>query len=274
MIRDLVYQWNDTHSPLSGVVLLPVMWETHAVPQMGDRPQGIINKQIVANTDLLVGVFWTRLGTHTGRAESGTVEEIEEFRRQGKPVLLYFSSAPVVPDSIDMEQYQKLKEYKESLRDQGLMWEYSEVDEFRSQVDRHLVGTVNRFIEVTADSPGEVQTEPASAETPDEARDLRLVLRGLVDATRIRWESERDSEPVSVEGGKSLLMNLGESLVEFLVASQDQLDEPTIRRIRHAIVETRELQRHMLFLDGGKSYREFWEKGNALIEDLTNLVRS
>src|SRR3712207_2644653 len=83
MIRNLVFQWNDVHSPSREIVLLPVLWETHAVPQMGGRPQGIINKQLVENTDLLIGVFWTKLGNHTGRAKSGTVEEIEEFRGQG-----------------------------------------------------------------------------------------------------------------------------------------------------------------------------------------------
>jgi hypothetical protein len=32
---------------------------------MGERPQQILNKQILATCDVLVGVFWTRLGTKT-----------------------------------------------------------------------------------------------------------------------------------------------------------------------------------------------------------------
>ena len=47
---------------------------THSRPQMGDRPQELINKQLVGHCDLLIGSFWTRLGTPTGRAESGTAE--------------------------------------------------------------------------------------------------------------------------------------------------------------------------------------------------------
>jgi hypothetical protein len=34
----------------------------------------------VESGDILMGVFWTRLGTPTGKAPSGTVEEIEHFR--------------------------------------------------------------------------------------------------------------------------------------------------------------------------------------------------
>lgn len=99
-IPDVIGAWNATHSEDYSVVLLPVMWETHSTPEMGDRPQAILNKQLVASCDLLVGAFWTRIGTHTGVSESGTIEEIEEIRKAGKPVLLYFSSQPVVLDLI------------------------------------------------------------------------------------------------------------------------------------------------------------------------------
>ncbi len=46
---------------------------------MGDRPQGIINEQLVNNCDIFIGIFWGRLGTRTGKTESGSVEEIEKF---------------------------------------------------------------------------------------------------------------------------------------------------------------------------------------------------
>lgn len=74
-IPEVVYRWNATHSADSLRVMLPVLWETHGVPSLGDRAQEIVNKQIVRDADILVGVFWTRLGTHTGVDESGTVEE-------------------------------------------------------------------------------------------------------------------------------------------------------------------------------------------------------
>ena len=112
IIREVLAEWNAVHSEMRQVVLLPVGWETHSSPEMGDRPQAIINKQILKNCDLLVGVFWTRIGTATEDYPSGTVEEIEEHIKAGKPVMLYFSSAPVLPDSVEADQYAELKRFK------------------------------------------------------------------------------------------------------------------------------------------------------------------
>ncbi|HKQ36500.1 MAG TPA: DUF4062 domain-containing protein, partial [Verrucomicrobiae bacterium] len=125
LIRDILAEWNAIHSSSRKVVLLPVGWETHASPTMGERPQAVINKQVLKDCDLLVGVFWTRIGTSTGEYASGTVEEIEEHLKAGKPAMLYFSSAPVVLDSVDPEQYKQLQAFKGSCRDRGLYWPYA-----------------------------------------------------------------------------------------------------------------------------------------------------
>lgn len=86
-IRRLVFDWNDVHVEEFNAVRLPVMWETHARPRLGKRPQSLLYEQFVRDADILIGIFWTRLGTSTGQAESGTVEEIREFLAQGKPAL-------------------------------------------------------------------------------------------------------------------------------------------------------------------------------------------
>jgi hypothetical protein len=62
VIREVLSEWNTVHSDTREVVLLPVGWETNTSPEMGERPQAIINKQILKDCDLLVGVFWTRIG--------------------------------------------------------------------------------------------------------------------------------------------------------------------------------------------------------------------
>ncbi|MFO7659441.1 MAG: hypothetical protein R6V77_00850 [Candidatus Cloacimonadaceae bacterium] len=72
-----------------------------------------MNQQLVKSCDLVIGAFWTKLGTPTGKAESGTAEEIEQFRAEGKPVLLYFSSAPAVPESIVNRGRTKIKHQKQ-----------------------------------------------------------------------------------------------------------------------------------------------------------------
>jgi hypothetical protein len=62
-IRHVVYEWNVLNSRQRHIVLLPIGWETHARPSLGARAQEVINKEILADCDLLVAVFWTRLGS-------------------------------------------------------------------------------------------------------------------------------------------------------------------------------------------------------------------
>src|SRR6266852_236273 len=95
---EAVNEWNAPHAAAESVVLLPVKWETHATPQSGVRPQDAINRQLVRDCDILVGMFSTKIGTSTGVAESGTVEEIDQFVSVGKPALLYFSNRPIDPN--------------------------------------------------------------------------------------------------------------------------------------------------------------------------------
>src|SRR5574341_1775334 len=111
---EAINDWNAQHAVAESVVLLPVKWETHAMPQSGVRPQLAINHQLVQGCDILVGMFWTRIGAQTGVAESGTVEEIDQFVAAGKPALLYFSSRPIDPNRIDLKQHKKLKGFKDA----------------------------------------------------------------------------------------------------------------------------------------------------------------
>ena len=143
LVRDVIADWNAVHTEDKQVVLMPVGWESHSSPQMGQRPQEVINNQILAKCDLLIAAFWTRLGSPTGEAPSGTVEEIEEHIKAGKPAMLYFSSAPVHPDSVDHEQYSALKKFKDECRQKGLVEEYESVTEFREKLTRQLAQTIN-----------------------------------------------------------------------------------------------------------------------------------
>lgn len=138
IIREVVAEWNVVHSTMRSIVLLPVGWETHSAPEMGDRPQSIINKRILKDCDLLVGVFWTRIGTATGEYPSGTVEEIEEHIKAGKPAMIYFSMAPVVPDSIDAAQYEELKKFRDSCQPRGLYETYTSFTDFKDKFYRQL----------------------------------------------------------------------------------------------------------------------------------------
>ena len=90
LAREVIHEWNHIHSKHRKIVLSAVGWETHSSPKMGERAQEVINKQVLRGADLLVGIFWTRLGTPTGESASGTVEDINEHVNANRPAMIYF----------------------------------------------------------------------------------------------------------------------------------------------------------------------------------------
>lgn len=142
IIRNTIHEWNSIHSFDRKIVLLPVGWETHSTPEMGDRAQAIINNQILKDCDLLVAVFWTRLGSPTGKADSGTVEEIEEHIAANKPAMLYFSDSPIIPSNINADQYRSLNEFRNHCMERGLTEKYDSITQFRDLFTRQLAQKV------------------------------------------------------------------------------------------------------------------------------------
>ncbi|MEI7748667.1 MAG: SUMF1/EgtB/PvdO family nonheme iron enzyme [Chlorobiaceae bacterium] len=141
---DVISTWHIRH-PKSGIMLEPVLWESHGAPESGDRVQGILNKQIVDECDCAIGIFWTRVGTDTGVAPGGAVEEVQRLLNNHKPVMLYFSKANYPLNLSDsgkvMEfagQLTRLGEYKASLQRYSLLWEYDSQDIFRQNLVTHL----------------------------------------------------------------------------------------------------------------------------------------
>jgi hypothetical protein len=139
---EAINDWNAQHSAAESIVLLPVRWETHALPQAGVRPQQAINDQLVNKSDILIGMFWTKFGTDTGVAESGTVEEIDQFVAAGKPAMLYFSNRPINPDKIDPDQHAKLKKFQQETYKNALVGKFSDPTELRQILLRDLVQQV------------------------------------------------------------------------------------------------------------------------------------
>lgn len=142
LVRDILHEYNDLHARANKCVLLPVGWETHSAPDLGGRPQELINKTVLENCDILVGVFWTRLGSPTGVEESGTVEEIKKHIESGKPAMVYFSSAPVVPESIDQDQFNAVQEFKKWCMQRGLIEHYDTHTDFIEKFRNHIVRVV------------------------------------------------------------------------------------------------------------------------------------
>ena len=103
-----------------GFMLDPVRWDTHALKD-GVRPQATIN-QHVRDCDIFVGILWSRFGTPTSVAESGTEEEFtiaEATRREtgDRPTIwTFFSNARPDPKPLrtpgGLEQWRKVCEFR------------------------------------------------------------------------------------------------------------------------------------------------------------------
>lgn len=141
-LREAIWAWNDEHAAALGVVLLPVGWETHSRPELGEHPQLLIDRQLAERADALLGVFWTRLGTPTPDAASGTVHEVESFARDGKPVLLYFSDRPVVPGTVELDQLSAVRDFRRAAEGWGLIGRYDDIPSLVRQAGTALLRLV------------------------------------------------------------------------------------------------------------------------------------
>lgn len=138
IVREVLHEWNDIHALREKVILAPTAWETHSSPELGARPQELINNRLLKHCDILIGVFWTRIGTPTGEQASGTVEEILRHAEEGKPALVYFSSAPVAPESLDIAQWTEVQSFRKKCELLGIIEKYASLDDFRTKLHRQI----------------------------------------------------------------------------------------------------------------------------------------
>lgn len=144
------------YGPEFGAVVLPLHWELHSAAEHGLRPQASLNAQLVEAADIVIAIFWHRLGTATGKAESGTVEEIEEARKRGAYVGVLRCVRDVDPRAVDPDQAKNLNEYFERIRSESLMLPYEAEADLQERVDTILTRAVTRSAtraEAATDAP-------------------------------------------------------------------------------------------------------------------------
>jgi len=172
IVRDVLHEWNYVNSASSTAVMMPVGWETHSSPELGSSPQELINDRVLEDCDLLVGIFWTRLGTPTNASSSGTAEEIERHVAAGKPAMVYFCSAPAALDTVDPDQYAALKEFREWCKSQGLIEFFDNAVVFETKLRRHLQITIQKNLYLggllrAASTPSQMGTPTITSAPPN-----------------------------------------------------------------------------------------------------------
>jgi hypothetical protein len=134
----------------SGLHLDLCAWDTDASPTFHPYgPQGSIDSTLrIDESDVVICIFWRRLGTPTADGKTGTEHEFftayESWKKIKKPdIKVYFSDKKHRTNSrAEVEQLEKLWTFKESFPKEGLWWNFKNEREFEILVEQHLRGYV------------------------------------------------------------------------------------------------------------------------------------
>ncbi|CAN5488371.1 hypothetical protein BH09SUM1_BH09SUM1_18950 [soil metagenome] len=110
------------------------------------KPQDVVNRQIGPMKDyaMFIGIMWSRFGTKTETAGSGTEEEFRAAaaanEESGQPeVMFYFSERPMALGNVEAaEQYLQVAKFKSEVQAVALASTYSNVGDFGNKVREHL----------------------------------------------------------------------------------------------------------------------------------------
>jgi hypothetical protein len=125
-------------------------WKTDVYPAFHhDGPQDHIDKVLKPEqADILLGVFWKKLGSAGTDGKSGTEHEVRTAltaaREQGKPhIMLYFSQAPDSPPQSpeESDEMTQLLRFKREMQEDVLYAEYLP-DNFKDQIRQHLLSHI------------------------------------------------------------------------------------------------------------------------------------
>ncbi|MBA7522367.1 hypothetical protein ES705_14486 [subsurface metagenome] len=115
---------------------------------------------------------------------------------------------------------------------------------------------------------GEFETERIEQESVS----VKYEFSAILGSYKSEWEAEKESQPPDIEDGKNILERLCDDLLDFRKIIYGKVDNTILTSIDDRIKESKIIQRHELKIDGEKSYSDFWEHGDILIEIIENTV--
>jgi len=145
----------------------PIGWED--IPPGFGRPQSVINPKL-DECNVLIGILAKQLGTPTGEAASGFVEEYERMAARadnGEDVAIWIYTLQLTPEDL-ADPGDKLKAvltFRDRLYKEALVSEFRNVDDFATQLYRDLVSLV-----LGADERRRQRGETVAAPEAEEAR--------------------------------------------------------------------------------------------------------
>lgn len=154
-VESIATELNSTIAKKRGMHIEVSRWETDAYPGFhADGPQGLIDPILkIEDCDLLVGIFWKRVGTNVNDSETGTEHEFNTayaaWKANRRPqIMMYFSERPYTPRSVDeTSQWGRVLEFKRKFPKEGLWWSYNQKRDFERLIRNHLTHFILQYEE-------------------------------------------------------------------------------------------------------------------------------
>lgn len=140
IVSECIEDFNRLYGGINNIKLELKHWSTDAYPQSGGSAQDLLNEQFIHDCDACIALLGNRFGSPTDRYNSGTEEEIEDMISSEKQVFMYFIEKAIDPSTIDLEQYTKVRNFKEkySSDSKGIYWTIKDDNEFKKRLTNHL----------------------------------------------------------------------------------------------------------------------------------------
>ncbi len=219
----VINRWNYLNSESTNIILMPLHWSINTYPTSGTHPQKSINKQLVSKSDLMISIFGTKVGTPTDTEISGTVEEINEHLNADKDVMVFFKLSIEDISSIDVQQLQKIKEFKDSIKDRVLWCDFTSNEVFEKILYEKIQLFVNDHWKNTQVFTPILPSRSGQLQLSDDEKQ-RLV----------EWTNEQNAESASFSFNRGYLYRLGYKQYEVNEGRENAEWEDFFKRLRNA----------------------------------------
>lgn len=198
-VRSAISRWNVHYGRTFQATIVPVAWTDHAVAAFGDRPQGLLNQQLVNQADMGIALFRDRLGTVTGVAPSGTWEEVQRLAAEGKAVGILRDRTPrPSPSRAQAEEIIRLEEHFEtSAYDRALILSFENGAQLANHVDAFINRAMSQLQQRVDDdltSRQYFETVTAAGERPSPPSEGDMGASAAEDPSRGVWPRVESTE--------------------------------------------------------------------------------
>lgn len=149
---EIVSSINRTIASQLNMQLRVVRWETDAHPAIGADGQEVINEQLhPEDADFFIGIFWSRFGTPTPRANSGSEEEFEraytQWQKTKSNKILFFFKTEKLPVDVDTKQLDKVQAFRDKISACGCFYkQFGDLEQFKRDLQEALTAELMQFV--------------------------------------------------------------------------------------------------------------------------------